>query len=208
MEWTDKPLISEDDLRAVSSGTTIRVSAEALVTPLAQDLIRERQITLIRIQPSPPPVSSSRRIAVGADHGGFEMKDQLKGLLLGLGHDVFDFGTASADPVDYPDYAHRVAMAVARGNCDLGIMIDGAGIGSCMVSNKVPGIRAAMCYDEITARNSREHNDANVLTLGAKLITIDQMRSIVAAWLSTSLSEERHRRRVAKIGEIEKNPFG
>jgi ribose 5-phosphate isomerase B len=104
--------------------------------------------------------------------------------------------------VDYPDFAQSVALAVARSGCDLGIMIDGAGIGSCMVANKIPGIRAAMCYDEASARNSREHNGANVLTLGGKTISNDRMREIVRTWLSVELTEERHRRRVAKIDAI------
>src|SRR6185503_4775162 len=113
-----------------------------------------------------------------------------------------DFGTTSTEPVDYPDFAQAVALAVARKTCDLGIMIDGAGIGSCMVANKIPGIRAAMCYDEASARNSREHNGANVLTLGGKTISESEMREIVRVWFSEDLTEERHRRRVAKIDAL------
>ena len=121
------------------------------------------------------------------------------------------------DRLELPDCSAKVAVsplgpvvarAVASGNCDLGIMIDGAGIGSCMVANKVPGVRAAMCYDEASARNSREHNGANVLTLGGKMIATDRMREIVRAWLSTELTEDRHRRRVDKINEIEREYAG
>ena len=142
------------------------------------------------------------KVGIGADHGGFEMKEALKRVLEELGCDYQDVGTNSTAAVDYPDFAQAVALAVSRQRCDLGIMIDGAGIGSCMVANKIPGIRAAMCYDESSARNSREHNGANVLTLGGKMISNEKMRDIVRVWLSTELTEERHRRRVAKIDAL------
>jgi ribose 5-phosphate isomerase B len=162
--------------------------------------VRERGIQLERAQRR--IAARRRRIALGADHGGFEMKEELKHVLADLGHEFQDFGCSSTDAVDYPDYAHVVARAVAKGTCDLGVMIDGAGIGSCMVANKVPGVRAAMCYDEASAKNSREHNGANVLTLGGKMISNDQMRKIVTVWLATELTEDRHRRRVAKIDAV------
>src|SRR5229473_2806360 len=199
-DFADKTLITEEDVRAVAAGETLRINEKALVTPLAADLARERHISFERIAAAGG--HTRRKIAVGADHGGFEMKEALKGLLTELGCDYKDFGTNSTDPVDYPDIAHAVALAVARKTCDLGIMIDGAGIGSCMVANKVPGVRAAMCYDEASARNSREHNGANVLTLGGKMISDQKMRDIVRVWLSTELTEERHRRRVAKIDSM------
>jgi ribose 5-phosphate isomerase B len=196
----DKTLITEEDIRAVAAGATLRINEKALITPLASDLARERHILFERV--ATVVLQSPRRIAIGADHGGFEMKEALKTFLKELPYDYQDFGTNSIDPVDYPDIAHAVALAVARKTCDLGIMIDGAGIGSCMVANKVPGIRAAMCYDEASARNSREHNGANVLTLGGKMISHEKMRDIVRVWLSTELTEERHRRRVAKIDSM------
>ena len=121
-----------------------------------------------------------------------------------LGHDFQDFGTYSLEAVDYPDFAHLVAIAVGRRSCDLGIIVDGAGIGSCMVANKIPGVRAALCYDEASARNSREHNGANVLTLGGKMVPTDRIYEIVKVWLATDLTEDRHRRRVAKIDAIER----
>ena len=130
------------------------------------------------------------------------MKEALKGVLTAVGVDYQDFGTNSVEAVDYPDFAHAVALAVSRRTCDLGIMIDGAGIGSCIVANEAPGIRAAMGYDEASARNSREHNGANVLTLAGKVISNETMREIVRVWLSTDLTEERHRRRVAKIDAL------
>ncbi|HXD51337.1 MAG TPA: ribose 5-phosphate isomerase B, partial [Burkholderiales bacterium] len=174
----------------------------AILTPLAADAINERGLRLERVRRRS---ANRKRIALGADHGGFEMKEEIKHVLADLGHDFQDFGTHSTDAVDYPDYAHAVARAVARGTCDLGIVVDGAGIGSCMAANKVPGVRAAMCYDAATARNSREHNGANVLTLGGKLISNERMREIVSAWLATELTEDRHRRRVAKIDAIERD---
>jgi len=203
VELTGKSLITDIDLKNVAMGETVRVDAKAIVTPLATDTARERHL---RIEPVSvaPTASKARvhRIAVGADHGGFEMKEQLKAFVSGLGYEILDLGTNSTAPVDYPDFAQAVALAVARGSCDAGIMIDGAGIGSCMAANKIAGIRAAMCYDEATARNSREHNGANVLTLGGKMISTETMRKIVRVWLSTDLTEDRHRKRVAKIDAL------
>jgi ribose 5-phosphate isomerase B len=194
-----KSVITEADVRDLAAGAKLLIREDAIVTPAARDLIAERGIE-VRHRSS----RAARIIAVGADHGGFEMKEQLKKFLDELGCRHRDFGTFSGDAVDYPDYAHAVARAVADGGCDLGIIIDGAGIGSCMAANKVPGVRAAMCYDEATARNSREHNHANVLTLGGKMISNEKMREIVRAWLATPEGEERHGRRVAKIMAIEK----
>ncbi len=202
VELTGKPLISDQDLKNLATGEIVRIDEKAIVTPLAADTARERQLRIERVAEPVDGRRSPRRIAVGADHGGFEMKQELKKLLAELGNEALDLGTNSTAAVDYPDFAQAVALAVARGAADLGIMIDGAGIGSCMAANKIPGIRAAMCYDEATARNSREHNGANVLTLGGKMISNDEMRKIVSTWLSTELTEERHRKRVAKIDAL------
>ncbi|MEK6287453.1 MAG: ribose 5-phosphate isomerase B [Acidobacteriota bacterium] len=201
-----KGVITELEIRGAAAGDTLRIDEAAILTPLAQDLVRERGVQIERVRHR--SAALKKRIALGADHGGFEMKEELKRVLADLGHDYQDFGTHSTEAVDYPDYAHLVARAVAGGNCDLGIMVDGAGIGSCMAANKVPGVRAAMCYDEASARNSREHNGANVLTLGGKMISTDRMREIVRAWLATELTEDRHRRRVDKITEIEREYVG
>ena len=145
-----------------------------------------------------------RKIAIGADHKGFKLKEEIKRKLAAEGHAVTDLGGFSEDSVDYPEFAHAVARAVSRGEADLGIIVDAAGIGSAMAANKVPGVRAAACYSVELARNSREHNGANVLTLGSRTITKEQMREIVRTWLSTEIGEERHRRRVAKIEAIER----
>src|SRR5829696_7139329 len=193
-----KSVITEDDVRGLEPGAVLRIGEDARFTPLAADIISEKKVEIVR-RTSRRGSKASKLIAVGADHGGFKMKEELKGLLGELGHKVQDFGAYSEDAVDYPDFAHAVARAVADGSSDLGIVIDGAGVGSAMTANKVPGVRAAACYSVEVARNSREHNDANVLTLGSKTISSKQMRDIVTTWLSTEISEERHRKRVAKI---------
>ena len=198
-----KSVITEDDVRGLEAGAVLRIGEDARLTPLAQDIVNERKIEIVR-RASRRGSKASKLIAVGADHGGFKMKEELKILLAELGHKVHDFGAYSEEAVDYPDFAHAVARAVANGNSDLGIVIDGAGVGSAMTANKVPGVRAAACYSVEVARNSREHNDANVLTLGSKTINSKQMRDIVMTWLSTEITEERHRKRVAKIDAIQK----
>lgn len=154
-------------------------------------------------QPSPANADSNNTIAVGSDHGGFEMKGMLLSYLAELGFKSIDCGTHSKESVDYPDFAYAVAEKVHSGAAWRGIVIDGAGIGSCMAANKVPGVRAAMCYDYATAVNSREHNDANLLTLGAGLLGNNQVTLIVKTWLETPFGGGRHTRRVEKITEIE-----
>lgn len=154
--------------------------------------------------PSPPKDSPEEgRIAIGADHGGYPLKERVAFKLREAGWVVDDCGTDSHDSVDYPDFAHQVAQKVALGECQWGIVIDGAGIGSAMAANKVPGVRAALCYDISSARNSREHNHANVLTLGAGLIGEGLAWQIVEEWLSTDWGGGRHARRVSKIDSIE-----
>jgi len=145
-----------------------------------------------------------RTVALGADHGGYAMKEDLKAYLEGLGYDLVDCGTHSTDSVDYPDFAYAVARLVSEGQAWRGIIVDGAGIGSCMAANKVPGVRAAMCYDHATAVNSREHNDANVLTLGGMLLGRNLARDLVKTWLETQFGGGRHARRVNKIMDVER----
>lgn len=152
------------------------------------------------LKPRPEP---GEVIAVGADHGGFDMKQMLAEHLRGLGYMVEDCGTHGPGSVDYPDFAHAVACRVASGRCRWGVVVDGAGIGSAMVANKVPGVRAALCYDLSTARNSREHNHANVLTLGAGLIGDGLAKQIVETWLATPWGGGRHARRVGMIDAVE-----
>ena len=198
-----KVVITEDDVRGLERGAVLRIAENARLTPLAADIVNERGIEIVR-RVSRSGSKQGKTVAVGADHGGFPMKEELKTFLAELGHRVHDFGTNSESAVDYPDFAHAVARAVADGTADVGIVIDGAGVGSAMTANKVPGVRAAACYSVEVARNSREHNGANVLTLGSKTISSAEMRDIVRAWLTTDLTEERHRKRVGKIEAIER----
>ena len=152
---------------------------------------------------APPAPASQGTVALGADHGGFALKEELKALVAALGYTVIDCGTHSTEAVDYPDLAYAVARLVSTGQAWRGILVDGAGIGSAMAANKVPGVRAALCYDHATAVNSREHNDANVLTLGAGLIGPALARQITQTWLATPFGGGRHQKRVNKIMEIE-----
>ena len=151
-----------------------------------------------------PGILTKRVVVIGADHGGFELKEALKKELTTLGFEINDVGTNSKDAVDYPDFAHAVAQQVGSGKAWRGIMIDGAGIGSCIVANKVPGVRAGMAYDYSSAVNSREHNDTNVLTLGAGLIGVNLARQIVKTWLTTEFAGGRHTPRIDKIKSVEK----
>jgi ribose 5-phosphate isomerase B len=208
-------LVTELDLRDLPFGSEYQVPARGLITPLARQVAMDRHLEL-RTAPTPPSAVKpdqrsapdltvgGKAIALGADHGGFKLKESLKAYLGELGHEVVDCGTSSTEAVDYPDFALAVAELVSQGKTWRGILVDGAGIGSCMAANKVPGVRAAMCYDQSTALNSREHNDANVLTLGAGLIGETLARQIVKTWLETPFGGGRHARRVEKIMETER----
>jgi ribose 5-phosphate isomerase B len=199
-----KNLITEDDLRGLEAGAKLRVSENARFTPLASDIIGEKGIQLVKKSSRRAAATKIRTIAIGADHGGFEFKEKLKSFLAELGLNVRDFGTNSKDAVDYPDFAHAVARAVGEKKVDAGIIIDGAGIGSAMTANKVPNVRAAACYSVTLAKNSREHNGANVLTLGSGQNNFNEIKEIVEAWLTTDLTEERHQKRVGKIDAIDR----
>jgi len=194
-------VITAADMEQVNPDSEVLVPTGAVVTPLA--LVAEgatRHLLPSGAVGTPPP---DKTVALGTDHGGLAMKEDLKRYLLELGYAVLDVGTHSAEAVDYPDFAHAVARLVVDGKAMWGIVVDGAGIGSCMAANKVPGIRAAMCYDLATAANSREHNNANVLTLGGRMVGADLARQIVKTWLSTAFGGGRHARRVDKITAIE-----
>ena len=159
-----------------------------------------------KVQPTPNNVRDKVGcVAIGSDHGGFEAKEIIRDYLRTIGYRVTDVGTFSKDSVDYPDFALKVAKKVASGECERGIIIDGAGIGSSMVCNKVKGIRAALCYNLKTIINSREHNNANVLTLGGPLHTPDELREMVKLWLETTFAGGRHWKRVNKIMAVERN---
>ena len=144
-------------------------------------------------------------VAIGADHAGFSLKQHLVGTLYELGHEVIDMGTDSEEPVDYPPIMADVARAVARGDADRGIVLGGSGQGEQIAANKVRGVRAALCNDLYTARMSRAHNDANVLSIGARVVGTGLAEEIVELWLDTKFEGGRHARRVAQITEIEES---
>lgn len=143
------------------------------------------------------------KIAIGSDHRGFEAKKQIRAIATELGHECIDFGTEDNNPVDYPDLAYLTASAVARKEADRGVLICATGIGMCMAANKVHGVRAALCHDELSAQISRDHNDANVLCLSADQVGLVVLRKMLEVWLNTEFSGGRHERRVRKIGAIE-----
>lgn len=182
--------------------------SEADVREIVSRVVRRTLGQPVPAAPSTSPRSvqaaSLARVAFGADHGGLALKETLKEFVSGLGYSIIDCGTHSTEAVDYPDLAYAVAKLVSTGEARFGIVVDGAGIGSAMAANKVPGVRAALCYDYATAVNSREHNDANVLTLGAGLIGVNLAKQIVQTWLATPFGGGRHQKRVDKIIEIEK----
>jgi ribose 5-phosphate isomerase B len=215
-------LVTEPCIQDAPPGEEFVVPDGALVTPLARQAAMERKISLVEggdrapsggdhelgsktaARGSETAARGARTVAIGADHGGYDLKQMLKARLQELGYEVLDCGTEGAESVDYPDFALAVAQLVAQGRAWRGILVDGAGIGSCMAANKVPGVRAALCYDAATAVNSRAHNDANVLTLGAGMIGPELGRQIVETWLETPAGGGRHARRVEKIMEIER----
>ena len=194
-----KDIVTAEDVREIPAGGEISASPGAIVTAWAREIAASRGVRIVHT----PPAETSLAVAVGSDHGGLELKEQVKAHLTRLGYRFHDVGTHTPEPVDYPDIALAVAKAVQAGDARLGILVDGAGIGSAMAANKVPGVRAALCVDATAARNAREHNDANVLTLGAKFVDATRMREIVETFLASNCTEERHARRVKKIKAIE-----
>ena len=203
--------LTAEEVNRHEPGSVISVAAGTLITPMARETALSRQIQIVEdgaakivsTGASGPASEKKPVVAIGADHGGFPMKEMLKAYLGDLGYGVLDMGTNSQEAVDYPDFAYAVAQQVSTGNAWRGIVLDGAGIGSCMVANKVPGVRAAMCYDDATAKNSRLHNDANVLTLGAGLLGPNLVKQIVKTWLGTDFEGGRHQKRIDKIMAVE-----
>jgi len=183
----------------------LRIPTGSIVTASARETAAARGVRILELPEEQlsalaPP---DRTIAIGSDHGGFRLKEALKPMLEGLGLQVRDVGVTEEKPADYPDIALKVAELVADRTAGRGVIIDGAGIGSSIAANKVPGVRAALCYDKASARNSREHNDSNVLTLGARLLTETQAEDVLRTWLGTPFGGGRHQARVQKILDIE-----
>jgi ribose 5-phosphate isomerase B len=203
-------IITEADARVLARGDVVSLARGGHITPLAQDTLNARQVTVVhddRVSPNDAalaPVNDVRSIAIASDHTGVALRRVLVTFLRGRGLAVHDLGTDGPDPVDYPDVAASVGRVVARGEADGGIVIDGAGIGSAIAANKIDGIRAVMGSSETIARYSREHNGANVLTLGATLLTDDEARAIVATWVTTPMREPRYIRRLSKIRDLER----
>ncbi|MEY2808267.1 MAG: RpiB/LacA/LacB family sugar-phosphate isomerase [Planctomycetia bacterium] len=194
-------IVTVDDLARIERGGELVVRPGAVVTPLAADAARERGIRLV--ERATVKDSGRLRVAVGADHGGFRTKAVVLEELRRLGHVGFDLGTRDENAVDYPDYAAAVGEAVASGQADLGIALDGAGIGSAIAANKLAGIRAATCWDAQSAANAREHNHANVLCLGAKMLPEAKLLDAVRTFLATAPGGDRHAKRVAKITALD-----
>ncbi len=201
-------VIEPDVLAARDRGEAMVLEDGMQMTHAAADAAKLYDVTVVPADARHrhdwrPPAGHSVRVAIGCDHGGFPMKRDLLPVLQAAGCEVIDCGTDSEEAVDYPDFALAVARAVAAGRAHCGIVVDGAGIGSCMVANKVPGVLAANCHTIATARNSREHNNANVLTLGGKMLEPALAAEVVRAWLQTPFGGGRHQRRVDKIVAVE-----
>lgn len=206
-------IVTEADARVLEYGSTIVLAAGGHVTPLAQDTLKARRVTVVSDTPdadlaSLAPPATIRTIAIAGDHTSLALKTALVQHFRGRGLAAHDLGTTTSDPVDYPDTAAAAAIQVARGEADAAIVIDGAGLGSTIAANKVAGARAAMCLNETLARYARQHNGANVLALGATLVTRDQATAIVNTFLDTPMREPRYIRRLAKIRDLETRPRG
>ena len=189
----------------VPASGEMQIPLGSIVTPSAREVAAARGVRIVelpedKLSAIAPP---ERTLALGADHGGFRLKEALKPIIESLGLQVRDVGVYEEKTADYPDLALAVAELVSSGAASRGVAIDGAGIGSSIAANKVPGVRAALCYDRASARNSREHNDSNVLTLGARLLTQTQAEDVLRTWLATPFAGGRHQDRVKKIMAIE-----
>jgi ribose 5-phosphate isomerase B len=201
-------MVTEADARVLEYGSTIVLVAGGHITPLARDTLTARRISVVREGTDPDsdtlaPVAAIRTVAVAGDHTSLALKATIVQHLRGRGIAAHDLGTTTSDPVDYPDTASAAARQVARGEADAGIVIDGAGLGSAIAANKIPGVRAAMCLNPTLARYARQHNGANVLALGATLVTADEARTIVDMFIDTPMREARYIRRLAKIRDLE-----
>ncbi len=198
-----RAVITESD---VPLSGELKIAIGAIVTPSARDLARSRGVALTEVSKDQmiTTAPAEQTIAIGADHGGYALKEALKPIFAEHNLQLIDVGVHEEKPADYPDIAEKAALIITSGKATRGVLIDGAGIGSSIAANKVPGIRAALCYDKVSARNSREHNDSNVLTLGSRLLTQSQAEEVLRVWLTTPFGGGRHLTRVQKILEIER----
>lgn len=206
-------IITEAEARVIDQGATVELAKGGHITPLARDTLAARRVTVVpagstdaSLPDDLAPVADIRRVVIGNDHTGIAMKQAILQHLRSKGVHVVDVGTNTTEAVDYPDIAGRVARAVARGEADAGIVIDGAGIGSAIAANKIRGVRAAMCPDDTIARYAREHNGANVLALGSTLLGVEAALRIVDTWTGTAMREARYIRRLLKVRRLEQDP--
>jgi ribose 5-phosphate isomerase B len=204
-------IVTEADARVLEYGSTIVLAAGGHVTPLAQDTLKARRVTVVSDTPdadlaSLAPPATIRTIAIAGDHTSLALKTALVQHFRGRGLAAHDLGTTTSEPVDYPDTAGAAAVQVARGEADAAIVIDGAGLGSCIAANKVAGARAAMCTTETLARYARQHNGANVLALGSTLLSVAEAVAIANVFVDTPMREARYIRRLAKIRALEARP--
>jgi len=205
-------IITENDARQIERGATVELAKGGHITPLAADTLREKRVTVVpagSVDPALPPdlapKADVRRVAIASDHTGGALRKAIIQHLRGRAIEVNDLGVDGVASVDYPDTAASVARAVARGEADAGIVIDGAGIGSSIAANKVRGVRSVMATDETIARYSRQHNGANVLALGSTLLQVDAALRIIDVWLSTPMTEARYIRRLVKVRRLEES---
>jgi len=206
-------MITESDARMLPEGSTVELLPKGHITPLAADTLRDRRITVIHADQAVEgdgaglvPVAEVRRIVVGSDHTGVALKQYLVTALRGRGLAVQAIGPegTAPPPADYPDIAEQVGLAVVRREADAGIVIDGAGLGSTMAANKVAGVRAALCLNDTLARYARQHNGANVMALGATLVSPGDALAIVETFLATPMTEPRYIRRLLKLERLDK----
>jgi ribose 5-phosphate isomerase B len=210
-----KRVITESEvLKLYKEGArTIPVGDDDMFTPLAKDKLKELKIKLVKKEPavqiegdSHDPVKSKRtnKVSIGGDHTGFKIKNVISKILVSKGYEVIDVGTFDENACDYPDFAFSAALKVKHGEVDFAVLVDATGIPSSITANKIPGIRACTCYNEFSARSAREHNNGNVLVMGAKTLGEETIKSILEVWLNTPFGGERHQRRLDKITAIEK----
>ncbi|MBU1078834.1 MAG: ribose 5-phosphate isomerase B [Spirochaetes bacterium] len=206
-------ITGEEILKAHKAERSIEVSSEAIITPHAYDLAKEKNVKIIinkqtALKSNKRQVGIIKKIAISSDHGGYDLKEKLKDHIFNMGFMYKDYGTHSKESVDYPDFAELTGRAVASGECDMGIVIDGAGIGSAITANKIKGILAAVCHDRFTAKIAREHDNANILALGAKTVSSIMAKEITRLFLTTAFAGGRHEKRVEKIRKLEAKECG
>jgi ribose 5-phosphate isomerase B len=210
-----KRIITESEVVKIykEGGRTIPVDDNEMFTPLAKDKIKELKLKIVKKVPAQAIESVStesgknkktNKVSIGGDHTGFKIKNLVSKILVEKGFEIIDVGTYDENSCDYPDFAYAAAIKVKNGETDFAVLIDATGIPSAITANKIPGIRACTCYNEFSARSAREHNNGNVLVVGAKSLGEETIKSILEVWLNTPFGGVRHQKRLDKITAIEK----